>query len=221
MHLFALTFHSGAATPVLQRAILANSLVNHRGLENSHFEKDRELEFLNRLIKDVRAFNRTSSLPASFLLKKAALISPQSKLVSSRLATQTNYKNRTLHPEKSSTEDVLALGARLWEGSIAPKRGRDSTFVARDFMNAGLQSLEVNVQRFNDDLSRAAMSANGLVAADTMDPDIGELESEEELDQLGQADAPFYRAQLQLCSDEETTSEGPEIDDGDDADSET
>jgi hypothetical protein len=219
LHLFALTSCNGAATPALQRAILANSLVNKRGLQGSHFEKDRELEFLNRLIKDFRAFNRTSCLPAPFLLKKAALIAPQTILIGAQFATQANYKDRTLHPEKSSAEDVLALGARLWEGSIAPKRGRDSTFVARDFINAGLQVLDINVQNFNDDLSRAAMAAKGLVAADTiLDPGEEELESEEERDESHASHHP-YRAQL-LSDHEETASKGSQIGNEDGAGSE-
>ena len=39
-------------------------------------------------------------------------------------------------------------------------------------MNAGLRTLEINVQHFNDDLSRAAMATDSLVAADStvLDP---------------------------------------------------
>jgi hypothetical protein len=214
LHLFALTSHNGAATPTLQRAILANSLVNKRGRRDSHFEKDRELEFLNRLIKDFRAFNRTSRLPAPFLLKKASLIAPQSSLIGARFAIQTNYRDRTLHPAKSPAEDVLALGARLWEGSIAPKRGRNSIFAARDFMNAGFQTLEINVQRFNDDLSRAAIATDSLAVADiTVAPGQEEQESgEEERDENDHS----YRAQL-LSDPEDTASEGSQVGNDDDA----
>jgi len=146
------------------------------------------------------------------------LIAPQSNLIGARFAIQTNYKDRTLHPEKPSAEDVLALGARLWEGSIAPKRGRDSTFVARDFMNAGLKTLEINVQHFNDDLSRAAMTPSGLVVADTtvLDPGQEELQLDEEQDE-NNADDHSYRAQL-LSDHEETASEGSQIGDDDDVD---
>ena len=98
------------------------------------------------------------------------------------------------------------------------KRGRDSTFVARDFMNAGLKTLEINVQHFNDDLSRAAMTPSGLVVADTtvLDPGQEELQLDEEQDE-NNADDHSYRAQL-LSDHEETASEGSQIGDDDDVD---
>jgi hypothetical protein len=50
----------------------------------------------------------------------------------------------------------------------------------RDFMNAGLQTLVISVQCFNDDLSRAAIATDSLVAADST-VDSGQEESGEEL----------------------------------------
>jgi hypothetical protein len=66
-------------------------------------------------------------------------------------------------------------------------------------MNAGLRTLdsEINVQRFNDDLSRATMAANGLVTADTV------LHPGEEERGENHADDHSYRAQL-LSDHEET-----------------
>ena len=43
-------------------------------------------------------------------------------------------------------------------------------------MNAGLRTLEINVQHFNDDLSRAAMATDSLVAADSNVLDPGQEE---------------------------------------------
>ena len=45
-------------------------------------------------------------------------------------------------------------------------------------MNAGLRTLEINVQHFNDDLSRAAMATDSLVAADSTVLDPGQEEQE-------------------------------------------
>jgi len=72
-------------------------------------------------------------------------------------------------------------------------------------MNAGLRTLEINVQHFNDDLSRAAMATDSLVAADSTVLDPGQLEEQES------EERDKNHAQL-LSDSEDTASEGSQID---------
>ena len=104
------------------------------------------MEHHNRLVKEYRVQNRTSSLPASFLLEKASLIAPQNKRPIEPLAAQLNRRENTFHARKSASEDVLALASRLVQKSVQPRKGRESVFVAQDLMMQGLQALEINVQ---------------------------------------------------------------------------
>jgi hypothetical protein len=200
LHLFTVTDAKGAASPALQHAILANSIVNHRGLRDSHFEKDRELEFLNKFIKESRVRNHSSNKPARDLLVKSALISPQSMLLTARFAGQAKYKDRTRHPEKSASEDVLLLTKRLWDKSINPRRGRQSRFVARDFLSVGMRNLEKSLQSFNKMLNLAALRDSGLVVEGGVRADGEDAEGEDELDTLRDE---TFRARL----DESSASE--------------
>jgi len=73
------------------------------------------------------------------------------------------------------------------------------------------------VQHFNDDLSRAAMATDSLVAADSTVLDPGQEEQESEERDKNHADGHSYRAQL-LSDSEDTASEGSQIGNDDDAD---
>jgi hypothetical protein len=82
-------------------------------------------------------------------------------------------------------------------------------------MNAGLRTLEINVQDFNDDLSRAAMATDSLVAADSTW--IRARRNRREERDENHADGHSYRVQL-LSDPEDTASEGSQIDNDDDDD---
>lgn len=103
----------------------------------------------SRAIKDHRAFNRTSSLPASILLEKASLLSPQYLSLSARLIHQFGKYTDTRHAVKSATGDLLSLAAQLFPDSISIRSGRQSDFKAEDLMQTGLNHLETAVQAIN------------------------------------------------------------------------
>ncbi|KAK5312437.1 hypothetical protein LTR93_011333 [Exophiala xenobiotica] len=187
LHQFRVTYADGAASPELQYAILANSIVNHRGERDSHYEKDRELELHNKFLHK----------PAPDLMIKSALISPQSRLMNDRFAAQMGYKFRTKHAIKSASEDMLLLAGRLWqERSVTARPGRKSTLVAKDFLNVGVRHLVGSIEKFNVILSKAELLDTGhVVAGDGFDADGDLLFNDEGLTELEAADRA-YRAQL-------------------------
>jgi len=166
LRLTRLVCASGACQVPLQDAILTNSLVNKRNLPDSHFEKDLDLEHHNRLLKEYRTHNRTSSLPAEFILGKASLTAPQTRILNERLGNQLNRRANTFHPRKSASEDVLTLAKRLLPRSVQPTRGRDRDFEARDLMLEGIKAIESCVQQFNQLLDRDLLAAQGLAVLD-------------------------------------------------------
>ena len=119
-HLARYTIISGPAKPELQRAILANSLVNARGERDTHYEKDRQNEFLNRHIKEWKVYNKTSSLPAEELMTKAAQSAPQNMLIGERFRNQLQVQSNSRHPTKSAKHNIRALVAKLYSNSIRP-----------------------------------------------------------------------------------------------------
>jgi hypothetical protein len=65
--------HTGAAEDELQKAILANSLVNLRGTEDGWFEMDRLNEFFNLHMKNIMVTQQTSTLDIHDLFRHTAL----------------------------------------------------------------------------------------------------------------------------------------------------
>ncbi|KAK5214802.1 hypothetical protein LTR72_012080 [Exophiala xenobiotica] len=163
------------------------SVVNHRGKQDTHFEKDRELEFLNKFIKESR---QTCNRPT----RQGCTDLAQFTLSTARFAKEVSYKENILHPEKAAGEDILLMSKRLWHSSIVLKPGRKSDYTAPDLLATGICHLETSLQQFNEDLSGMAIMNRGL-AADDLD-----LDSEDELDEKD----PIYRARLDETSASET-----------------
>jgi hypothetical protein len=108
-----------AATPELQRAILANGLVNTRGAPHSWFETDRLVEFHNGTLKTIFRDRRGSSITVEHLLEHCALNTEFFKGMAENLESFLDMRSNSKHPEKSVQTDLLLMAQRLTRsGSI-------------------------------------------------------------------------------------------------------
>ena len=108
-----------AADEDLQRAILANGLVNLRGAEDSWFEMDRLNEFFNLQMKTLMSTRRTSSIEVATLFRTTALTA--SYCIDLRESIEGAFGERTnsAHTTKDVSDDVRNLGFQIYSsGSI-------------------------------------------------------------------------------------------------------
>jgi hypothetical protein len=146
-HYFHLTA-SNASDPILQTAVLRNSLVNTQGNPDSHYEKDRRLEHHNKMMKEIRLQKRTSSFPMTDLIRQCSLLAPQYECLDRHLQkTFTGRINEGHHPRKSSDEDIRSLALFLSVYYLSSSKlavGKPLNLLA-----VGCEQLEVKVQAFN------------------------------------------------------------------------
>jgi hypothetical protein len=144
------------AEPHFQRAVLANALVNDRGQRDSHFEKDRRLEHWNKVIKDYGRLNRTSSLPLSQLLEKAALLAPQNQTLNGRFMRQCDVRISEFHAKKPAGEDIRSFAMHLWQNQSTERNmnGRSSKFQFDDLLIRGMDIFEGKIHSINHQIKK-------------------------------------------------------------------
>jgi hypothetical protein len=165
-----------AATMELQRAILANGLVNRQGKVDSWYETDRLVEFHNGTLRKLLNAKRGSALTLDYLFEHCAL---NTNFFDS-LAKQTesffniNYSRR--HPEKSAKRDIRVMAQRLsHSGSIAFHDKRTVKYKAIDVLEVGAIRIA----------SKAIANFNGMAYNfdyKYLEEDEGELNSEDDSD---------------------------------------
>jgi len=127
-----------AATPELQRAILANGLVNRQGKEDTWYETDRLVEFHNGDLRKLLNAKRGSSFTPDYLFKHCALNTNFFCTLSKQ--TESFYKigRNSDHATKSAERDISVMAQRLWRsGSIALHRERTVKYKATDVLAEG------------------------------------------------------------------------------------
>jgi hypothetical protein len=133
---------TSAATPVLQRAILSNSLVNFKGLPDTWIETDRMIEYHNGDMKRIFKARRGSSLDVERLFEYCSLNSAYFTTLQSKLERAFRVTRvKGAHTTKSAQRDVLAMAERLSKRSIACVPGRQSNHLAPDLLNEGARRL--------------------------------------------------------------------------------
>jgi hypothetical protein len=140
-----------AADEELQRAILANGLVNLRGAEDSWFEMDRLNEFFNLQMKTLMSTRRTSSIDAATLFRNTALTASYCTDLKESIECAFGEHTKSTHTAKDVSDDVRNLAFQIYSsGSVNKhKEGRDSTFQPPDIVSRGCQLLINGVARFN------------------------------------------------------------------------
>ncbi|RJE22629.1 hypothetical protein PHISCL_05052 [Aspergillus sclerotialis] len=140
-----------AAGRELQRAILANGLVNPRGAEDSWFEMDRLNEFFNLQMKTLMATRHTSSIDVATLFRTTALTASYCTDLKESIEQAFGEHTNSAHTEKDVSDDVRNLAFQIYcSGSVDKrKEGRDSPFQPPDVVSRGCALLGNGVARFS------------------------------------------------------------------------
>ncbi|KAJ5562286.1 hypothetical protein N7461_001047 [Penicillium sp. DV-2018c] len=128
-----------ATDPELQKAILANGLVNIRGAEDSWFEIDRLNEFFNLEMKTLMATRRTSSLEIAQTFQRQALTANYCTELRAKLEAESGEYSNGRHQIKDASMDVRNLAhENALSGSLdMDTNGRDSPFKPPDILSRG------------------------------------------------------------------------------------
>jgi hypothetical protein len=132
-----------AADEPLQRAILANGLVNLRGSADSWFEIDRLNEFFSLQMKMIMATRRTSTEDTINLFRQTALTTNYCTDLRQIIESVFGRYIKGKHQEKNAREDVRGLACHLNDkGSTIPHPcGRNTEFKTLDIITTGVLAL--------------------------------------------------------------------------------
>jgi hypothetical protein len=141
-----------AATPELQRAILANGLINRQGKADSWYETDRLVEFHNGTLRKLLNAKRGSSLTMDYLFEHCALNTDFFSLLAKHTETFYAINRNSEHPGKSAEHDIRVMAQRLsGSGSLILHRGRMVKYKASDVLEVGAKRLAGKViANFNE-----------------------------------------------------------------------
>lgn len=147
LYLFHLTC-TEAANPSLQRAILANGLINWQGKTNTWWETDRGVEVHNGNMKTIIRGRRTTNLDLDYLFDYCALnstfYSRLQRALHGRFGADRNDDHK--HTPKSAEADIRRLSIQLKE-SILPEA--NCIYKVVDLFASGADKLYKNVEAFN------------------------------------------------------------------------
>ena len=130
-----------ACDPVLQRAVLANGLINNRGEPNSFFEADRLNELLNLQLKELLRSRGNSTFGVDSLFRWSVLTTSYTGPL--RTEFENAFGERTIsdHTIKSPAVDIQSLADMIAKDSIVRQRVRDVGFEAPAILQLGLERL--------------------------------------------------------------------------------
>jgi hypothetical protein len=171
-----------AATPELQRAILANGLVNRQGKADSWYETDRLVEFHNGTLRNLLNSKHGSSLTLDYLMEHCALNTDLFATLAKQMESFYNINRNNDHPEKSAERDIRVMTQRLsHSGSIALHSGRTVKHKATDVFAVGAMRIAGSaIARFN----RMACSADfDYLEGEEHELDDGEKDEDGEIDE--------------------------------------
>lgn len=141
-----------ATKPELQEAILANSLVNIRGADNSWYEIDRLNEFLNLEMKRIMANRRSSTQSLKYLFKRTALMAGYCIELQEQIDHLSSRFVSSKHTPKEAPLDIYGLAIRLHKLQSLQQieGGRDTDFIPKDLLAAAVGTLiKKKVEIFN------------------------------------------------------------------------
>ncbi|EED24646.1 conserved hypothetical protein [Talaromyces stipitatus ATCC 10500] len=131
---------TNAASKELQDAILANSLVNIRGANDSWYEIDQLNEFLNLEMKRIMISRRTSTQSLEDLFRRTALTASYCIDLQNQIDYLSSRFVSSKHTPKESILDIYRLAIRLQElGSLQHMDSdRDAEFIPKDLIAAAV-----------------------------------------------------------------------------------
>jgi len=129
---------TSAASPELQRAILANGLVNSRGAADGWFETDLLVELHNGTLKKLFKDRRGSAITLDYLFEHCALNTEFFANLANQIESLYGIDRNGKHPEKSAKLDIMIMAQRLSRtGSVALHSGRTVKYEAADILYLG------------------------------------------------------------------------------------
>lgn len=129
---------TSAASPELQRAILANGLVNPRGAADGWFETDRLVELHNGTLKKLFKDRRGSAITLDYLFEHCALNTEFFANLANQIESLYGIDRNGKHPEKSAKLDIMIMAQRLSRtGPIALHSGRTVKYEAANILHLG------------------------------------------------------------------------------------
>jgi hypothetical protein len=179
---------TSAATPELQRAILANGLVNRQSKADSWYETDRLVEFHNGTLRKLLNAKRGSSLTLDYLFEHCALITDFFASLAKQTESFYSSNRNSGHPEKSAARDIRVMAERLARsGSVTLHSGRT-------VKNKAINVLELGATRI---AGRAIADFNKTVCSVNYDylealEDEQDDEGEDEDDDIGKEVGQFF-----------------------------
>jgi hypothetical protein len=178
---------TNAASKELQDAILANSLVNIRGANDSWYEIDRLNEFLNLEMKRIMISRRTSTQSLEDLFRRTALTASYCIDLQNQIDYLSSRFVSSKHTPKESVLDIYRLATRLQElGSLQHMDGgRDAEFIPKDLIAAAVGNvIGAKVALFNQNqiadptLTKPAHTPIATIDDFTADPDAIDIDNE-------------------------------------------
>ena len=148
---------TSACDPVLQRAILANSLVNLRGRPDSFFETDRLNELLNLQLKELLWTRGNSTFGTDELFKWSVLTISYTGALRDIFECAFGERTNSEHTTKSPALDIRYLADQIRKDSIMRYTRRSADFEAPSLLQRGYEKLAKDgVNTFNAFLLTAA-----------------------------------------------------------------
>lgn len=133
---------TSAAAPELQRAILANGLVNLTGADDGWLETDRLVEFHNGTLKTILKDRRGSAITVRYLMENCALNTEFFKSLAHNMESFLGMKHNGNHPERNVVKDLRMMARILVEsGSITGTQRRPVKHEAIDLFDAAISKL--------------------------------------------------------------------------------
>ncbi|KAF5134279.1 hypothetical protein E5D57_004912 [Metarhizium anisopliae] len=174
-----------AAAPELQRAILANGLVNTTGADDGWLEIDRLVEFHNGTLKTILRDRRGSAITVKYLMENCALNTEFFKSVAENTESLLGMNHNANHPEKKAIKDIrMMAGVLVGSGSITGTQRRPVTHEAIDLFDAAISKLAAgSLCKFN---RRACLDPLDLTADDF---NVEEEDAVDEIDEFFAIDA--------------------------------
>ena len=148
---------TSTCNPVLQRAILANSLVNLRGRPDSFFETDRLNELLNLQLKELLWTRGNSTFGMDELFKWSVLTISYTGALRDIFKRAFGERTNSEHTTKSPALDIRYLADQIRKDSIVRYTRRSTDFEAPSLLQRGYEKLAKDgINTFNAFLLTAA-----------------------------------------------------------------
>lgn len=152
LYLFWLTC-TNASSPELQRAILANSLINWRGRKDTWWEIDRGVEIHNGRMKEIIRSRRTPNMDLDYLFEYCALNSAFYDSLQRSLYSRFSIYINTIHPDKPASHDILVIATHVYESMQSTHKGKaqgKSPCRVKDLLSGGTEAMGNALKNFNE-----------------------------------------------------------------------